>query len=294
MSFNIMEVIGFYIGLFLFFNKQQKIYLCCLLLIVIIDILVPYLDSSSYVYFLDVKQGDASLVILPYRKGVYMIDTGGVQEGHISDNYLSMFKYLGINRIDYLILTHGDYDHMGDASYLIDKLKINNVIFNCRPPNELENDLVKKLDLEDINYNFCLNNLKISNHRLSFLQTREYDNENDNSNVVYTNMYEYKFMFMGDASAITEKEIMNKYDLHDIDILKVGHHGSKTSSSKEFINSINPKHSIISVGKYNKYGHPNKEVLKNLKKSKILRTDVNGSVVFKIKNSKLYISTFSP
>lgn len=98
-------------------------------------------------------------------------------------------------------------------------------------------------------------------------------------------------MFMGDASTATEKEILDKYNLPDIDVLKVGHHGSKTSSGEEFINEINPKYSIISVGKNNRYGHPNKEVLDNLKDSKIYRTDQDGSIVFKIKNNKLKIET---
>ena len=99
---------------------------------------------------------------------------------------------------------------------------------------------------------------------------------------------------MGDASVTTEKEIMNKYNLPDIDILKVGHHGSRTSSSEEFIDEIKPKYSIISVGKNNRYGHPNKEVLENLKYSKIYRTDEDGSIMFKIKNNKLKIETCSP
>ena len=99
---------------------------------------------------------------------------------------------------------------------------------------------------------------------------------------------------MGDASVTTEKEILDKYDLPDIDVLKVGHHGSKTSSSKEFIDEINPRYSIISVGKKNRYGHPNKEALETLKDSKIYRTDEDGSVMFKIKNNKLRIETCSP
>jgi len=101
-------------------------------------------------------------------------------------------------------------------------------------------------------------------------------------------------MFMGDASISTEHEILNKYNLSDIDVLKVGHHGSKTSSSKDFINEINPKYSIISVGKNNRYGHPNKEVLNNLENSKIYRTDKDGSIMFKVKNNKLKIETCSP
>ena len=88
--------------------------------------------------------------------------------------------------------------------------------------------------------------------------------------------------------------MIKKYNLQDIDVLKVGHHGSKTSSSKEFINEINPKYSIISVGKNNRYGHPNKEVLNNLSDSKIYRTDDDGSILFKIKNNKLKIKTCSP
>ena len=100
---------------------------------------------------------------------------------------------------------------------------------------------------------------------LEFLNTKIYDNENDSSNVIYTELDGYKFMFMGDAEAKKEKGILDKYNLRDIDVLKVGHHGSKTSSSKNFISKINPKYSIISVGKNNRYGHPNKEVLNNNK-----------------------------
>ena len=101
-------------------------------------------------------------------------------------------------------------------------------------------------------------------------------------------------MFMGDAGVEKEKDILNKYNLSNIDVLKVGHHGSKTSSSKEFIDEINPKYGIISVGKNNRYGHPNKEVLNNLENSKIYRTDQDGSIMFKIKNDKLEIETCSP
>ena len=96
-------------------------------------------------------------------------------------------------------------------------------------------------------------------------------------------------MVMGDAGVEKEKDILNKYNLSNIDVLKVGHHGSKTSSSKSFINEANPKYSIISIGKSNRYGHPNKEVLNTLKYSKIYRTDQVGSIMFKIKNNKLKI-----
>ena len=183
---------------------------------------------------------------------------------------------------------------MGEAINLVNNFKVEKVVFYCGPYNDLENELIKVLEKKKIPYYSCIKGLNIDKNKLYFLQTKEYDNENDNSNVIYTELNGYKFMFMGDASVTTEKEIMNKYNLQDIDVLKVGHHGSKTSSSEEFINEINPKYSIISVGKNNRYGHPNKEVLNNLENSKIYRTDQDGSIMFKIKNNKLKIETCSP
>ena len=184
---------------------------------------------------------------------------------------------------------------MGGSINLVNNLKVEKVIFNCGSHDELEKELIKVLEKKKIKYYSCIKELNIDDNKLNFLQTKEYDNENDNSNVIYTELSGYKFMFMGDASSITtEKEILNKYNLPDIDVLKVGHHGSRTSSSKDFINEINPKYSIISVGKNNRYGHPNKEVLNNLENSKIYRTDQDGSIMFKIKKDKLQIETCSP
>ncbi len=182
---------------------------------------------------------------------------------------------------------------MGEAINLVNNFKVEKVIFNCGEFNELEQDLIKVLDKKKIPYYSCIKELNIDNSKLHFLQTKEYDNENDNSNVIYTKLYGYKFMFMGDASSTTEEEILEKYNLPDIDVLKVGHHGSKTSSDKKFIDEIKPKYSIISVGLNNRYGHPNKEVLNDLKQSKVYRTDQDGSIMFKIKNDKLKIKTCS-
>jgi competence protein ComEC len=126
-----------------------------------------------------------------------------------------------------------------------------------------------------------------------FLNNKDYGNENDNSSVIYTELNNHKFLFMGDAGVEVEQDLIEKYNLQDIDILKVGHHGSKTSSGKNFINEINPKYSVISVGKNNRYGHPNIEVLNNLKRSKTYRTDQDGSIMFKIKNNKAEIETCS-
>ena len=126
------------------------------------------------------------------------------------------------------------------------------------------------------------------------MNNKDYGNENDNSSVIYTELNNYKFLFMGDAGIEVEEDLIEKYNLQDIDVLKVGHHGSKTSSSKEFIDEVNPKYSIISVGKNNRYGHPNREVLDNLEDSKVYRTDEDGTIMFKIKNNKLETETCVP
>ena len=153
---------------------------------------------------------------------------------------------------------------MSEAINLIDNFNVEKVIFNCRSYNDLEKELIKVLDKKKINYYSCIKELNIDDNKLYFLQAKEYENENDNSNVIYTELNSYKFMFMGDVGVDKEKDILDKYNISNIDVLKVGHHGSKTSSSKAFIDKIEPKYSIISVGKNNRYGHPNKEALNNL------------------------------
>ena len=183
---------------------------------------------------------------------------------------------------------------MGEAINLVENFKVEEVIFNCGEFNELEKELIKVLGKKKIPYYSCIKELNIDNNKLYFLQTKEYDNENDNSNVIYIELDGYKFMFMGDSGIEKEKDILDKYNISDIDVLKVGHHGSKTSSSKKFIDEINPRYGVISVGKTNRYGHPNKEILNNLDTSKVYRTDQDGSIMFKVWNDKLKIETCAP
>lgn len=276
--------------------------------IVTVTCLLCILKGTTYIYpaefvMFDVGQGDSMLI---RGEKVILVDTGGKLEyqkeawqkkktsSYAERVIIPYLKATGITKIDYLVLTHGDYDHMGEAINLVDNFKVEKVIFNCGPYNDLEQELIKVLDKKKIKYYSCIKELNIDNNKLYFLQTKEYDNENDNSNVIYTELNGYKFMFMGDAGIEKEKDILEKYNISNIDVLKVGHHGSNTSSSKIFIDEINPKYSIISVGKNNRYGHPNKEALDNLKNSKIYRTDQDGSVMFKIKNNKLKINTCSP
>ena len=282
----------YYLLIYLYIESNNKKYILIACLYLLSFKLKPFIDRNNYVYYLDVGQGDSSLII--YNDIVVMNDTGGTSNYNVSSGCIKLLKSLGYSHIDYLILTHGDFDHMGDSIYLINNYKVKNVVLNNDSFNELETNLIKELKKKKIKYYQNVEKIPISNNIITILNTEEYDNENDNSNVIYIELNNYKFMFMGDAGVDKEKDILERYNISNIDVLKVGHHGSKTSSSKSFINKINPKYSIISVGKNNRYGHPNKEVLNNLDHSKIYRTDEDGSIMFKIKNNKLKIETCSP
>lgn len=280
-------LIIYYIVITLVLIKPKYFYIFITLLLIHYNIRLFHFESNIVIF--DVNQGDSILFDLDKT---ILIDTGGYYESNLAlSRIIPYLKSLGIRKLDYLVLTHGDFDHMGESINLVNNFKVEKVIFNCGEYNDLEKNLINILDNKKIPYYSCIKELNIDNNKLYFLQTKEYDNENDNSNVIYAQINEKKLLLMGDASTVTEKEILTKYDLTNIDVFKVGHHGSKTSSGEEFINKINPKYSIISVGKNNRYGHPNKEVLDNLNNSKIYRTDQDGSIMFKIKKDKLKIAT---
>ena len=205
-----------------------------------------------------------------------------------------LWKNSNYIRLTFWQSLHGDYNHIGNATYLVGNFKIKNVYFNYDTYDDLEKSLKLKSVQKKINYYKGLKSLKTPYYTFNFLNSSLYDNKNDNSLVTYFKYLDYTFLYMGDAPSTRENDIIKKYNLEKITVLKVGHHGSKTSSSKEFINEINPKYSIISVGKNNRYGHPNKEAVNNLNNSKIYRTDEDGSIMFKIKNNELKIETYSP
>lgn len=192
------------------------------------------------------------------------------------------------------ISPHGDQEHVGETINLINDFNVKNVIFNVGNINKLEKNIIKVLDKKKISYYKGLSELSIFENKIYFLNTAIYNNENDNSNVLYFNYSNYQFLFMGDAGIEKEKDILNEYNIENIDFLKVGHHGSNTSSSKEFINAITPKYSLISVGENNRYNHPKNSVLATLKNSKIYRTDLDGSIEKELSKTRYKISTCAP
>ena len=285
-------VVSYYVVLciLLSFAKKRKVkYLFFIFFFYFMHFINPF-KNSNYVYMFDVNQGDS--ILINVNNNVTLIDTGGVvmysdnnYTYQLSNNRILLYlKSKGIRKIDNLLISHGDFDHMGEAVNIVNNFKVDKVIFNCGSYNDLEKNLIDVLNKKNIKYYSCVDEIEIDSYKLKFLNTNDCDNENDNSNVVYFNYNNIKFLFMGDAGINREKDILKKYSLEKIDFLKVGHHGSNTSSGEEFINNINPKYSLISVGKNNRYGHPKDSVLNTLKDSKIYRTDKDGSVEIKLKD----------
>ena len=282
--------------LFLALSKSLKYFLIILVLL-IINKYSFYIDPNSYLYFLNVGQGDSALIITPYHREIILIDTGGkipysqeswqLKDNNISlaQNIITFLKSIGITKINTMILTHGDYDHIGEAKEIIENFSVHKVIFNKGQYNELEQELIVLLKNQQISYTQSISNISGKNFKLQFLNRKIYDNENDNSIIAYLQLGQITTLFMGDASKQVEKDLLKNFELKIPTILKVGHHGSSTSTSQEFINQIKPQYSIISVGANNRYGHPQNEVLSVLKNSTIYRTDINGNIIFKINNN---------
>ena len=293
---NFLFIISYYFvaSLYLFCFKRR--YLFLILLILFIAYNQNIIFPKSYFLMIDVGQGD-SLLIHSNNKTM-LLDTGGKvsfnnKTKSITDKTLiPLFKSLGIRKIDIMCFSHGDYDHLGEAINLINNIKVNRIIFNKGDLNNNEKKVIEVAKSKNIKYETA-NDFRLGKFYFKSLNKAFLD-ENDSSNVFLVKIMNYYLLLTGDASSKTEEYILSKYNLPHITFLKVGHHGSKTSTSKLLVNKIKPSYSLISVGKNNRYGHPNKEVLDNLEDSKIYRTDQDGSIMFKIKNNKLKIETCTP
>lgn len=292
-----IEIFIYYLLLILSIKKNKKL---LFLLFIFISILYikPSLNKNTYVYFIDVGQGDSTLIVTENNKSI-LIDTGGKlsykteswkqknkEFNLMSSSVIPFFKSIGLKKIDYLLITHGDADHAGYALELLNNFKVINKYTNKGRKNTLE----KKININSLETKY----MSIDNIEIYSLNNNIYNNENKDSLVLLIKIYNKNFLFMADADKEVEKTIIEKYNLKNIDFLKVGHHGSKTSTGVSFINKINPKYSIISVGKNNKFGHPNTETLETLKNSKIIRTDKAGTIKITINKNESLINTYSP
>lgn len=213
---------------------------------------------TNQVSFINVGQGDSILIRI--RNKTVLVDTGGSLYKDIAkDSLIPYFRKNRIYKIDAVVITHYDMDHY----YALDSLKTN---FNVGEIYDYNN--FSTLNINGISiFNINSNNYSIVD-------------ENSKSLVLWFEIGTKKFLLMGDAPVEIEEKILNEYPHLDCDILKVGHHGSDTSSSEKFLKAVSPEEAVISCGVNNKYGHPDKEVIKDLNdlKIKIRRTDIEGTI----------------
>lgn len=222
--------------------------------------LIPFLEVFCnpffQVYTLNIGQGDCSVIVEPFYKSVVMIDCGqSLYRDNVERIIFPFLENKNIHTIDTLILTHDDFDHSGGYDCLKEKVKIKMVIKDSK-------------DKVNVEYPFYL-----------LLQERISKDENDSSIISYFTYDHLNYLFMGDASKEIEKQLMDAYDLK-ADVIKIGHHGSNTSSDAAFLDSLDCRIALISAGYKNKYDHPSTETLKTLDHLHIhtFCTSTNGSI----------------
>lgn len=247
-------------------------------------------DSNGYVKFYDVGQGDSILIKEPYNRCNVVIDAyNGTSNILVKE---------GVHHLDYLVITHGHDDHYGDYMNMFDNIRIDNLIV----PYYDYSDGIELVVEEAINNKLEVYYLKAGDSfecgktTYEVITPYEHDstNVNNNSLTILANINNYNFLFTGDIEEEVEYQIMNNIIDLDIDILKVAHHGSNSSSINEFIEYISPTYGVISVKENNRYNMPHTDVLTTLKDNGvyIYRTDVNGTIEYTYKKNKAYFKTY--
>ena len=233
------------------------------------------------IHYIDIGQGDSTLI--EYNSKVLLIDSGPNSSEEKLSKYL---KKHNIKTIDYLIATHPHEDHIGNMDFLIKNFKVNQFLMPkaLYKSNDFK-DLIKSLKQKNLDINVISsttkniidlgNSIKIE----FFTPNTTYENLNNYSPIMKLTYKKTSFLFTGDAEKEVENEVLNK-DI-DSDVLKVGHHGSSSSSTHAFLEKVTPKISIISCGINNNFKHPHKTTLNNLENigSKIYRTDEDGTII---------------
>lgn len=280
--------------------KAEKILLLILLVTLLLSFYFP--DNQGLVTVIDVGQGDSILIETPKNHNI-LVDSGGSYRFNNEewkqkkntfdvgdDVILPYLHYQGIKKLDLAILTHEDLDHIGGYLSLVDNIKIDTFIVTEEfPRTELGKELNDKLvanNIKIVKINKATNVLIDEYTVLTIypVNLSSSDKENDHTLVTALNMYNTKIMFSADLEAGGEAEIINNYDIIDADIVKIGHHGSKTSSTVEWLEALNAEEAVISVGANNLYGHPSDKVLNRLEESKlgIWRTDEDGAILINV------------
>ncbi len=246
------------------------------------------IDNSNelLVYFIDVGQADA--IYIKDNDENMLIDVGNNADGKLLVNYL---KGLGVTGFKYVVGTHAHEDHIGGMDNIINNFKINTFYMpDAISTSKTFEDVLDALESNKVAFNTPkigdTFNLKNAMFEVLSLGTDTSD-LNDTSIVLKMTYNNTCTLFMGDASSAVEKNLLDKNI--NCDVLKVGHHGSKYSSSEAFIKTVKPTYGIIMVGKDNKYGHPTEKTLQTLQKYNvnIHRTDEEGTIIMKIKGDTI-------
>lgn len=241
------------------------------------------------VYFLDVGQADS--ILIKNNDDVMLIDAGNNEDGELLSKY---FKSLNITGFNYLVGTHPHEDHVGGLDNIIndfdiDKIYLPDAITTTKTFTEVLDAMEKKGIMYDVPKIGDKFNLGDAN--LEVIYTGDDVHDLNNTSIVLRLDYgEVSFLFTGDATDKTEELILNKNI--NVDILKLGHHGSRYSTTDNFLNKVNPNFAVISVGNPNSYGHPHKETLTKLnnKGIEIHRTDEEGTILIKTDGSNINIT----
>ncbi|MDO5725418.1 MAG: DNA internalization-related competence protein ComEC/Rec2 [Tissierellia bacterium] len=270
--------------------KQKQIFYLLIIIITIGNLFIAE-KTDNYMEYIDIGQGDCCL-IKSGNKNI-LIDTGGDgfrNDNFVSDELVNVLKRKGITKIDWLLISHFDYDHCGNTEVLLNNFKIKNVGISYITDKL---GLYEKLLKSDAKVHVLKNNDTIQNKYFK-LEIISEDNpgydDNDRSMVILMSFGNRKALFTGDISKTVEYEILE--ELPEVDIFNTPHHGSASSTSDEILDKTKPKYAIISVGRNNSYGHPAGEVLDRLKyrKIEILRTDTDGAIRFQLNDDLDYIT----
>ena len=286
-------------------NKKLKelIYFCLGLLVLVVGYFTTNTDNTTsgyennssssevLVYFIDVGQADA--IYIKDVNSNMMIDAGNNADGKLLVKYL---QSLNVNNFKYVVGTHAHEDHIGGMDDIINNFKIDNFYMpEAISTSKTFEDVLDALDKNKVTFQTPKIGDKFSLENTNF-EVLSIGNDtsdlNDTSLVLKMSYNNTCVLFMGDASSNVEKNLLDK-DIN-CQVLKVGHHGSRYSSSDEFIKKVNPTYGIIMVGKDNKYGHPTKKALDILNKYKVTihRTDEEGTILMHLKDNDISFENF--
>lgn len=291
-------------------KKGKQVIILLVLILFTFQNVWNLVNPFGEVTMIDVGQGDSILIHYPFGQGTYLIDTGGTVQFEEEewkkaakpfevgrDVVVPYLKSKGIKKLDKLILTHGDSDHIGGTFAILKDIKVKQIIMpSVAEPSKSELTIMQEANKKGVQVVKAAEGSQWKIEKSLFYVVspeKNYQGErNSGSIAIIANIGGLKWFFGGDLDQVGEERIIKKYPNLNIDVLKAGHHGSKTSSSEIFINSSTPSISWISVGERNRYGHPHNEVLEQLSNTTIYRTDLHGAITYRFYHESGTFSSF--